>query len=150
MCVEGSVVAIVFRSKIDSKFKAFALALAGVALFTTWTRPKEAPAAVWTAMDLLMIGAAAFAIWITFTTYYELEHDALVAHSGPFSWRIPLAEIIAVRPSDSSQSSPAMSMDRLEIRYGSGRSLLISPADQAGFLAMLHHRVPRLAGEQQR
>jgi hypothetical protein len=99
-------------------------------------------------MDLLMIGAAAFAMWITFTTYYELEHDALIAHSGPFSWRIPLAEIIAVRPSDSSRSGPAMSMDRLEIAYGDGRSILVSPADQTGFLAMLHRRVPRLAGEQ--
>ena len=141
-------VAIVYRSKIDAKFKALALALAAVALFTSWTRPKAAPATVWTVMDLLMIGAAALAIWITFTTYYELEHDALVAHSGPFSWRIPLAEITAVRPSDSSKSGPAMSMDRLEINYGGHRSLLISPADQAGFLAMLHRRVPRLANEQ--
>ena len=139
--------ALVFRSKIDAKFKALVLALAAVALFTTWTRPKAAPTALWSAMDLLMIGAAALAMWITFTTYYELEHDALVAHSGPFSWRIPLAAIIAVRPSDSSRSGPAMSMDRLEITYGDGRSILVSPADQSGFLAMLHRRVPRLASE---
>jgi len=141
-------VAIAFRSKIDARFKALALALAGVAFFTTWMRPKSAPGAVWTAMDLLLIGAAALAIWVTFTTYYELEHDALVAHSGPFSWRIPFTEIVAVRPSDSSKSGPAMSLDRLQISYGGGRSLLISPADQAGFLAMLHRRVPRLASEQ--
>lgn len=138
---------IVFRSKVDAKFKALALALAGVAFFTAWTRPRGAPVALWTAMDLLMIGAAALAIWVTFSTYYELEHDALVAHSGPFSWRIPFAEIVAVRPSDSTQSSPALSMDRLEISYRGSRSILVSPADQAGFLAMLHRRVPRLASE---
>ncbi len=138
---------IVFRSKIDAKFKALALALAAVAFFTSWTRPKGAPAALWTVMDVLMLCAAALAIWITFSTYYELGPDALVARSGPFSWRIALADIISIRPSDSSQSSPAMSMDRLEIRYGDGRSLLVSPADQAEFLAMLHRRLPRLANE---
>jgi hypothetical protein len=36
-------------------------------------------------------------------------------------------------------------MDRLEISYGNGRMLLISPEDKAGFLAVLHRRAPRLA-----
>lgn len=137
--------AIVFRSKIDAKFKVLPLALLAIAFFTIWTRPKGAPTGLWLLINLVMIGATVLAIWVTFTTYYELEHDALLAHCGPFSWRIPLAEIIAVQPSDSSHSSPAMSMDRLEITYGEGRSILVSPADQAGFLALLHRRVPRLA-----
>jgi hypothetical protein len=141
-------VTIVFRSRIDAKFKVLPFALAGVALFTLWTRPKMASTALWSVMELLMIGAAVLAIWITFTTYYELEHDALVAHSGPFSWRIPLAQITAVRPSNSLLSSPAMSMDRLEITYGSGRSILVSPLDKAGFLALLRRRVPRLGTDQ--
>ena len=140
--------AVVFRSKIDAKFKTLALAMVGVAFFTLWTRPKTAPPALWTGLDLVMIGAAALVIWITFATYYALEHDALVAHSGPFSWRISLTEITAVRPSRSTRSGPAMSMDRLEITYGNGRRLLISPADRAGFLAMLQHRAPRIAIEQ--
>jgi hypothetical protein len=38
-----------------------------------------------------------------------------------------------------------LSLDRLEIAYGDGRLLLISPQDKAGFLAALRRRVPRLA-----
>lgn len=141
------VVAIVFRSRIDAKFKVLPLALVGVAFFTIWVRPKTAPATMWAVMALVMLAAAVFVIWVTFATYYELEHDALVAHSGPFSWRIPLAEISAIRPSNSPLSSPAMSMDRLQITYGNGRSILVSPADKAEFLTTLQHRVPRLGSE---
>ena len=138
---------IVFPSRIDGKFKVLALALVGVSFVTIWARPKTAPATLWGVVALLMLGAATFVIWVTFATYYELEHDALVAHSGPFSWRIPLAEISAIRPSNSLLTGPAMSMDRLEITYGEGRSLLVSPADKAGFMATLERHVPRLGNE---
>lgn len=138
---------ILFRSRIDAKFKVLAIATMGVGLSTLWLRPKEASAPLWALLGLLMLGAAAFVLWITFLTYYELEHDALRVRSGPFSWRIPLGQISAVRPTNSSQSSPAMSMERLEILYGSGRSILISPANQEEFLRLLQQRVPRLASE---
>ena len=36
-------------------------------------------------------------------------------------------------------------MDRLEITYGNGRELLISPEDKSGFLAVLHRAAPQLA-----
>lgn len=140
-----AIVAIVFRSKIDAKYKALAFSMAAVAFLATWLRPRVAAPAFWAAMDLLMIGAAVLVIWMTFATYYEIGHDSLVAHSGPFSWRIPLAEIVAVRPSANAHSGPAMSMDRLEISYGGERSILISPAEQSEFLAILHRQVPRLA-----
>ena len=95
-----------------------------------------------------MLAVAAFVLWITFVTYYELAHDELVVHSGPFTWRIPFAEINAVRPTNSSRSGPAMSMDRLEILFGSGRSILVSPAEKEAFLTQLQRRVPRLASKQ--
>jgi hypothetical protein len=31
-------------------------------------------------------------------------------------------------------SSPALSLDRLQIDYGAGKSILISPADKEGFI----------------
>ena len=139
--------AIQFRSRIDTKFKILGLAVAGVAIFTTWTRPRAGPLMLWAAAELLMFGVAALVLWITFLTYYELEHDALVIHSGPFSWRVPLTEISGVRPTNSSRSGPALSMDRLEILYGNGRSILISPADKDGFLTLLRRHIPRLASD---
>jgi hypothetical protein len=82
---------------------------------------------------------------VVLSTYYEFQDDVLVAHSGPFRWRIALGEISGVRESDSVRSGPALSMDRLEITYGRGRVLLVSLADKTGFLAMLRGRAPQLA-----
>ena len=96
------------------------------------------PLAVMTALVAVIV------VWIVLSTYYEFTGDLLVAHAGPFSWRIPLREISSVRESQSVRSGPALSMDRLEIAWGEGRLLLISPEDKAGFLAVLHRQAPRL------
>ncbi len=64
-------------------------------------------------------------------------------------YRIPLAEISAVRPSAELLSSPASwSYDRLKVVYptrsGVHRSLLISPRDRDGFLDELARRANHL------
>ena len=88
----------------------------------------------------VMLLVVALVVWVVMSTYYEFEPAALVAHSGPWSWRIAFADIVSVRESRSSRSGPALSMDRLEIEYRPGRVLLLSPADKAGFLAELRRR----------
>jgi hypothetical protein len=131
-----------FRSKIDGKFKAVAFIMPWVALVAIATSPRAA--ALWVpAIATLVISTVV--VWVTLATYYEFEGEALVAHSGPFSWRIPLKDISAVRESNSVRSGPALSMDRLEITHRNGRVLLISPEDKPGFLAALHRRAPQLA-----
>jgi hypothetical protein len=131
-----------FRSKIDGKFKAVALIMPCVALAAIGTSPHIA--ALWVpAIATLLITIAV--VWVTLATYYEFEGEALIAHSGPFSWRIPLKEISSVRESNSLRSGPALSMDRLEITHRNGRVLLISPEDKSGFLAALRRRAPQLA-----
>ena len=67
-------------------------------------------------------------------------------HCGPFTWRIPLAEVTGVRESNSVRFGPALSMDRLEIIYGGGRVLMVSPAEKTAFLMALRRRAPRLQG----
>ena len=130
-----------FRSKIDGKFKAVAFIMPCVALVAVATSPRVA--VLWVpAIAILLITVVV--VWVTLATYYEFEGEALVAHSGPFFWRIPLKEISSVRESNSVRSGPALSMDRLEITYRGGRVLLISPEDRLGFLAALHRRAPRL------
>jgi hypothetical protein len=102
------------------------------------------PAVLWLpAMAIVVVTIVV--VWVILSTFYEFEAEALVAHSGPFSWRIPLKEISAVRESNSVRSGPALSMDRLEITYRNGRVLLISPEDKPGFLAALRRRAPQLA-----
>jgi len=134
----------VFRSKIDAKLWAIGLAMPAVALIAIITGPRLSTGLLWLPV-IATVFVAAMVVWVVLSTYYEFKGDALVAHSGPFSWRIPLKEISAVRDSSSMRSGPALSMDRLEIVFGAGRVLLISPEDKAGFLAALRRRAPQLA-----
>lgn len=78
-------------------------------------------------------------LWLFRSTAYVVDDTTLRIRSGPFRWSVPLAEIREVRPSRSPLSSPALSLDRLEIRYGRGSAILVSPADRAGFLAAIGH-----------
>lgn len=70
---------------------------------------------------------------------YGVTASTLVVRFGLFRRTIPLAEITEVRPSHNPLSSPALSLDRLQVRYGSGRFsyTLISPAERDDFLTML-------------
>jgi hypothetical protein len=131
-----------FRSKVDRKLTAIGVAMPGAAILALALSPKNSM--LWLPLTLTAL-VTVFVLWVMLSTYYEFQGEVLVAHSGPFSWRVPLKDITAVRESNSARSGPALSMDRLEIGFGVGRVLLISPADKPGFLAALHRRAPRLA-----
>jgi hypothetical protein len=53
---------------------------------------------------------------------------------GPLRLGIRLDEIHGVRTSRSLLASPALSLQRIEITYGNGRRILLSPEDRDGFL----------------
>lgn len=77
--------------------------------------------------------------WIVTSTAYTVTTDTLVVRSGPFRWYVPFEQIRAIAPTRSPLSSPALSLDRLRIDYGS-TSLMISPEDRERFLADLRAR----------
>lgn len=97
----------------------------------------------------MVFGATGFVVlflgWVFATTGYTLGADALVIQSGPMRWTVPYAEIRSVRPTASMASAPAMSLRRLEVRYGDGQSVVISPRNRDAFVAALRRRVARLA-----
>ena len=66
-------------------------------------------------------------------THYTVEGDTLRIACGPFRKKVPIDAIESVEPTRNPLSSPALSLDRLLIRYGS-RRIMVSPADKAGFL----------------
>lgn len=84
---------------------------------------------------VLAVGVGMF--WMIRTTHYTVDGDTLRVRGGPWRLNIPIASITSVKPSRSLLSSPAWSLDRLEIRHGSGKSVLISPDDREGFLRAL-------------
>ncbi len=85
------------------------------------------------------------ALTLGWPLYYEITDAELIVRSGLIRWRIPLTSIVRVRPSNSVASSPALSLDRLEVAYektGRLKKILISPKDKEAFLLELRSRAP--------
>ena len=72
--------------------------------------------------------------WLYFSTRYTITGDFLLVKTGPFSWVIPIEDIVRIEPTRNPSSSPALSLDRLLIRYGQSAELMISPKDKSGFM----------------
>jgi hypothetical protein len=91
--------------------------------------------------NLLMVSVAVamlgFILWLCASTRYSIIGEFLSVKSGPFSWMIPIDEITSIEPTHNPASSPALSLDRLVIRYGHGAELMVSPKDKSGFIAEL-------------
>jgi hypothetical protein len=82
-----------------------------------------------------------FILWIVLRTNYEISPPDLLVRSGPLKWTVPLGGIIEVSPTRNPLSSPALSLDRLAIRYekqpGRVTTIMISPVDKAAFIRSL-------------
>ena len=79
-------------------------------------------------------------VWLLRSTHYTVTAQDLRIVSGPFRWTIPLTDIRSVTPTRSPLSSPALSLERLRILYGSDKAIMVSPRDRDGFLAELARR----------
>jgi hypothetical protein len=127
-----------FVSKVDAwlpgVFVAVVLiqiaALAGAA-----AQAEDAPSILVGAAVLLL--TTALFIWFLRGTYYDVSGDTLRIVCGPFRQRIMVRDITAIEPTRSMLSSPALSLDRLRIRHGKNRRVLVSPADKRGFIRAL-------------
>lgn len=86
---------------------------------------------------------AAIVVGLVWPVHYTCAAELLIVRSGLVRYRIPYREIRSVAPSRALWSSPALSLDRLRIDYGT-RWLLISPRDRRAFLAELRLRAPHL------
>ncbi|MBC3767097.1 PH domain-containing protein [Neptunicella marina] len=96
--------------------------------------------------DIVSLGIALFVfimgvvapMWLIRSTRYLINHSHLLIQSGPFKWTIRLADIYAIKPSKNPVSSPALSLDRLDIYYADNKHVLISPADKQAFIKALN------------
>jgi hypothetical protein len=101
---------------------------------------------------IILIPLTIFIIWTAFATYYEINGGQLKIVAGPIRYTINIHSIQSIKPTNNPLSSPALSMDRLEIQYSktnkkgglqSNKSLwssgmaLISPKDKQKFIEEL-------------
>lgn len=76
-------------------------------------------------------------VWVLLDTCYTLSPTSIDVRCGPFRHKVPINQIKEIRPTRSMLSSPALSLDRLEIRYGDLSSIIISPLHREQFLTEL-------------
>ena len=127
----------IHSSKVDTWLILVAALAAGASVGVAVALLREGGVPVVVMVPVVVVLGAGLPLWTLFGTRYELTPGRLRIRCGPFRWTVPLNEIRAVTPTRNPLSSPALSLDRLRIDYGRGSSVMISPRDQARFLAEL-------------
>jgi hypothetical protein len=129
-----------FTSKVD----AWLVLVIAAGLLAMWLAPfgRVRAGRPIDALDFaLPMLATAFIVWLFRTTAYVVTEDSLVVRSGPVRKTVPLGSITRLRATRNPLSSPALSLDRIEVTYGT-RRVLISPKDKQGFLEAVLERSP--------
>lgn len=134
----------VFRSKVNALIAAIMCGGIAVSLWASFSMLTETAGSARVILGLLLGVGVVLPVWLLVGTRYVVSNDDLKILSGPFRWIIQLAEIRGLSKSSDLISSPALSLDRLRIDYGDGKSVLISPVNESAFVQLLAERNPRL------
>ena len=126
-----------FRSAIGWILIVPLVLLLGVIGLVLVTEPGQ-----WRAL-LILVPVILFFVHLLLTTNYTIEDGQLRIRCGVFRYApIDIASITRITETRNPLSSPALSLDRLNIRYGNRREVMISPKDKAGFLAAIQRINP--------
>lgn len=128
----------IFRSKVDLWLGCVLLLSIALCLGISAMLVMQMEAvSVCIAVFIASLGAG-LPLWILLGTHYTVDTDKLRVQSGPFSWTFPLSDIHRVQETRNPLSGPALSLDRLQIDYQPGKSILVSPKDKHAFLQAIH------------
>jgi len=131
-----------FKSKIDRWVFVLLVVVIIAEAWAIGTAAMQAGDPIATTVTILVgIAVVALLVWLLVGTHYTVDRGTLRIVSGPFRWKVPVDQIMSVEATKSLLSSPALSLDRLRIRYGNRRRIMISPADKAGFLEAIGHEL---------
>lgn len=74
-------------------------------------------------------------IYFLYSTVYIIQEKQLIIKIGFYSYKpISISAIKEIRKTNNIISSPAPSLDRIEIIYGSNKSIIISPENKEKFM----------------
>ncbi|MGM8215444.1 PH domain-containing protein [Bacillaceae bacterium W0354] len=83
-------------------------------------------------------------IWLWYTTGYLIEEDTLIVKFGPFKKKININNIRSLSKTKNLLSSPALSLDRIEVTYNNYDFIYISPLHQKEFIQFLLNVNPKI------
>ena len=91
------------------------------------------------------IPLAILLIWALFTTGYKVNDELLIIQNGPIKKKILIKDIKKISKTKNLLASSALSIDRLEIMYGSKFEMaLVSPKDKQKFTSLLKSINPQI------
>ncbi len=131
-----------FESKVDTWYF---VVMAGVLLLSGFIAVPAMLAGKWWTGIFLGAGPALL-IWNWRSTSYVVSSDTLAVRCLLLRKKIPLATVTALRASRDLRSSPALSLDRIEV-LSSGASVLVSPKDKAAFIRAIRRAQPAVIVE---
>lgn len=95
---------------------------------------------------LIILVVLTFILHLFLSTHYTIEGHQLTVKCGfLYNSTIDIRTISKVSETNNPLSSPAISLDRLEIRYGSHNSVIISPREKQDFLDQLLQINPEIS-----
>lgn len=128
-----------FKSKIGLELVIPLSVLLGAILFMTVS---EKPS--WLGLAILL-PTLFFIVHLFMTTHYKIDGDNLTIKSGFFYTKtLSIHTIKKISETNSILSSPATSIDRIEITFGKFDSVLISPLKKKEFIGKLISINPRI------
>lgn len=84
-------------------------------------------------------------VWSWFTTGYKVNNELLIIQNGPIKKKIPIKDIKKISKTKNPLASYALSIDRLEIMYGSDFGMvLVSPKGKQKFISLLKSINPQI------
>jgi hypothetical protein len=86
-------------------------------------------------MVAVMLPLLAFILHLFYKTTYSINanNELLIKSGFIFNLRIDIADITSITKISSLLSSPAPSLDRIELKYGKWDTVIISPQDKVAF-----------------
>jgi len=136
-----------FHSRKDSLFTAIFVGIIGLMLYVVLLALREGTnltgQLIVTLTSLLVTGLF---LWIYLGTYYEINRDVLIYHSGPLKGSIPISQINQIITGKTLWVGikPAMARKGLIINYEGFNEIYISPEQEALFLKMLLEQNPSI------
>ena len=128
-----------FKSKVDTWLGAVLVANVIVTAVAGLIVLRTAGPYRWLMVGALLLVGVGLPLSFLLHTDYTVQNDVLLVRSGPFRWRVPLADIVSISPTRNPLSSPALSLDRLLITRRNGPDCMVSPRDKEGFLRELQN-----------
>lgn len=120
-----------YKSKIDiGLFFPIFMVLFGAGILMFFMR-------AWAGLVIILL-LLTFIIHMLLTTQYKINGKTLRIKSGIFvNKSVNIDTIRKITETSSVLSSPANSLDRIELRYNKFERIIISPKDKAGFIKTL-------------